>query len=50
VERYPDIVRLEQKPNGGHGSAVNKGLEVATGRYFKVVDSDDWFDQALMPR
>lgn len=45
VERYPDIVRLEQKPNGGHGSAVNKGLEVATGRYFKVVDSDDWFDQ-----
>lgn len=44
IERYPDIVRLEQKPNGGHGSAVNKGLEAATGRYFKVCDSDDWFD------
>ncbi|MBP1757510.1 MAG: glycosyl transferase [Firmicutes bacterium] len=44
VARYPDIVRLESKPNGGHGSAVNKGLEVATGRYFKVCDSDDWFD------
>lgn len=44
VELYPDRVRLEQKPNGGHGSAVNRGLEVATGRYFKVVDSDDWFD------
>lgn len=21
---------------------VNAGLEAATGRYFKVVDSDDW--------
>lgn len=41
---YPGIVRLVSKPNGGHGSAVNKGLEVATGRYFKVCDSDDWFD------
>ena len=43
IECYPDIIRLEQKPNGGHGSAVNRGLEVATGRYFKVCDSDDWF-------
>ncbi|MHB8075618.1 glycosyltransferase family 2 protein [Desulfosporosinus fructosivorans] len=44
--RFPGIVRLEQKENGGHGSAVNRGLEVATGRYFKVVDSDDWLDTA----
>ena len=43
-ERYPDIVRLEQKENGGHGSAVNRGLCVASGKYFKVVDSDDWLD------
>lgn len=42
--RFPEIVRLEQKENGGHGSAVNRGLEVATGTYFKVVDSDDWLD------
>jgi len=42
--RFPGIVRLEQKENGGHGSAVNRGLEVATGTYFKVVDSDDWLD------
>ncbi|MDR3602046.1 MAG: glycosyltransferase family 2 protein [Desulfosporosinus sp.] len=41
---FPEIVRLEQKTNGGHGSAVNRGLEVATGTYFKVVDSDDWLD------
>ena len=42
--RFPGIVFLEQKENGGHGSAVNRGLEVATGTYFKVVDSDDWLD------
>ena len=41
---FPGIVHLEQKENGGHGSAVNRGLEVATGTYFKVVDSDDWLD------
>lgn len=44
-KKYPDIVRLEQKENGGHGSAVNRGLKVAKGLYFKVVDSDDWFDK-----
>ncbi len=42
VEKYPDIVRLINKENGGHGSAVNAGLEEAVGLYFKVVDSDDW--------
>jgi glycosyltransferase involved in cell wall biosynthesis len=40
--KYPKIVRAIHKPNGGHGSAVNAGLENATGLYFKVVDSDDW--------
>ncbi len=41
-EKYPGIVRAIHKPNGGHGSAINKGIEEATGLYFKVVDSDDW--------
>lgn len=36
------IVKVIHKENGGHGSDVNAGLEAATGRYFKVVDSDDW--------
>ncbi len=39
---YPDIVRVIHKKNGGHGSAVNAGIENASGLYFKVVDSDDW--------
>ena len=40
--KYPSIVRAIHKPNGGHGSAVNTGLEYASGLFFKVVDSDDW--------
>ncbi len=42
--RYPDLVRAVHKENGGHGSGVNKGLEMAEGLYYKVVDSDDWLD------
>lgn len=42
---YPNIVRAVHKPNGGHGSGVNKGLELAHGLYYKVVDSDDWLDK-----
>lgn len=42
--RFPDIVKVIDKQNGGHGSGVNSGAEVATGLYYKVVDSDDWLD------
>ncbi|MBP3867395.1 MAG: glycosyltransferase family 2 protein [Eggerthellaceae bacterium] len=47
-ERYPETVYAIHKENGGHGSAVNTGLEYARGRYFKVVDSDDWLDADAM--
>ena len=47
-ERYPDTVYAIHKENGGHGSAVNIGLANARGRYFKVVDSDDWLDEQAM--
>ncbi len=40
--KYPTIVKAIHKENGGHGSAVNTGIENAKGLYFKVVDSDDW--------
>lgn len=50
VEKYPGIVKAIHKKNGGHGSAVNAGLEAAEGLYFKVVDSDDWLDKDAMDR
>lgn len=44
--KYPTIVKAVHKENGGHGSAVNAGLAVATGQFFKVVDSDDWVNES----
>lgn len=44
VYKYPDSFILINKENGGHGSTINKGIEIATSKYFKVVDSDDWVD------
>ncbi|WP_139653098.1 glycosyltransferase family 2 protein [Raoultibacter phocaeensis] len=46
--RHPDIIKAIRKENGGHGSAVNAGLAEASGLYYKVVDSDDWLDEAAM--
>ena len=43
--QYPTICRAIHKENGGHGSAVNEGIKNATGKYYKVVDSDDWVDE-----
>lgn len=49
-KEYPTIVKVVDKENGGHGDAVNAGLEHATGLYFKVVDSDDWVDEASLKK
>jgi len=42
--KYPNVVKAIAKDNGGHGSTINAGLEIATGKYFKVIDGDDWVD------
>lgn len=47
---YPNIVRAVHQKNAGHGAGVNRGLSLASGRYFKVVDSDDWLDEKAYPR
>ena len=44
-EKYPDTFRVISKENGGHGSTINRGIGEAKGKYFKVVDGDDWVDQ-----
>ena len=43
-KRYPGIVRVINKENGGHGSTINAAIKQAKGKYFKNVDSDDWVD------
>lgn len=42
ARKYPQCFRVISKENGGHGSAINTGLFEARGKYFKVVDGDDW--------
>ena len=49
-KKYPSIVKAVHKENGGHGSGVNKGLELAAGLYYKVVDSDDWVDEDALKK
>lgn len=44
VDDSPEIFKIVSKENGGHGSAVNAGIEHARGKYFRVVDADDWVD------
>lgn len=47
---YEGTFILINKENGGHGSAINKGIELAKGTYFKVVDGDDWVDPSAFVR
>lgn len=42
--RFPENIRLIDKENGGHGSTINASIKAATGKYYKVVDADDWVD------
>lgn len=43
-QKFPDNIVFIDKENGGHGSTINAGLKVASGKYLRVLDSDDWFD------
>jgi len=43
--RFPHIVSVIHQENKGHGGGINAGLKAAQGKYFKVIDSDDWADE-----
>jgi glycosyltransferase involved in cell wall biosynthesis len=42
--RMPERFVVVSQENGGHGAAVNAGLHAARGKYFRIVDADDWVD------
>lgn len=50
VAEYPTIYSLVQKENGGHGSVINLGSKKASGKYFKVIDADDWVMTENLPK
>lgn len=41
-KKYPGSFKLIAQKNAGPGSTVNSGLAHATGKYFRMVDGDDW--------
>lgn len=45
MKQYPGTFRIITKENGGHGSGINCGIQNARGKYFKVVDADDWVER-----
>lgn len=45
VYKYPESIKLIVKENGGHGSTINTSISNASGKYFKVVDADDWVEK-----
>ena len=44
-DRYPQTFRVIDKENGNYGSCVNRGLDEARGKYFRLLDADDQFDK-----
>lgn len=42
--------RVIHKPNSGYGDSMNKGLEMATGEYIGIVESDDWVEPDMFER
>jgi glycosyltransferase involved in cell wall biosynthesis len=40
-------IKIIDKPNEGYGKTMNRGLDVATGEYIGIVESDDWIESGM---
>lgn len=49
-DKFPNLIKVIDKPNGNYGSTINAGLSEAKGKYVKVLDSDDWFDTEALDK
>lgn len=50
INKYPKSIFLVDKKNGGHGSTINTAISIATGKYFKVLDGDDWVEASELDK
>lgn len=44
-EKFPGVFFAVHKDDQGYGSTVNYSIENANGKYFKILDGDDWFNK-----
>ena len=44
AEEWPGSIKLIRQENQGPGSTVRSGAKYASGKYFRMVDCDDWVD------
>ncbi|GAW99216.1 glycosyltransferase family 2 protein [Secundilactobacillus mixtipabuli] len=48
--QFPNLIRVIDKVNAGHGSTINVGILKATGQYFKLLDADDWLEAEALKK
>ena len=48
--KYPESIIVVDKENGGYGSTINASLQIASGKYYKLLDGDDWFEKDTLNR
>lgn len=46
-EEHPEVFEIIDKPNGNYGSCINAALPQVQGKYVKVLDADDYFDNGV---
>lgn len=50
VEVCPQIFALVDRDSRGYGGSINEALARARGKYFRIVDADDWVDTGELIR
>ena len=48
-EKYSGSFKVINKENGGYGSTINSSLPIARGKYYKLLDGDDWYLTQNLP-
>ena len=50
ADKFPDVIKVITKENGGQATARNLGIEKATGEYIGFADSDDYIDVTMFEK
>lgn len=48
--KYPNVIHVIDKENGGWGTAINLSIRTAKGKYFKEIDADDWVETSSISK